>query len=475
MDFGFFTIDPNAILENLLAILQQGPIFLFAVVFAFFWPAGVSYFVGKMLHEYLELKAEHYTKNWKPVVLAIDIPSLNVQTPKAVEQMFAQLAGAFTDAGFGDKFTDGFVQRWFSVEVISIAGYIQFVVWTESVYQDLMEAALFAQYPDAEVTEIEDYTKLVPEKLPNETHDIWISDFGLAEHSAYAIRSYTEFEHSISKDTVLKDPMGTFLESFSRLGPNEHMWFQIMVEPTSNSWKEEAIRKVKEILGIEEKVEVKDHIGDKFVKFLMNSLVWFGDQVFSREPNAPEEAGDDKADGPKLTPGVHKVIEKMEEKMNKIAFNVKMRGAYIAPKTVFNTTRGVSLLMGAINQYNIPSANSIVTISAPKGKKKETPSELFEAYKKRSMGTKSPKCIMNVEELATIWHFPMSHVKTPLVSKAASKSAEPPLGLPVEFLGRAAGDTPVNLGGATGGSAAGKKYKTDSGEEIAYDDWYQNL
>ena len=475
MDFGFFTIDPNAIGQALLTLFDQGPFFLLAVIFVFFWPAGVSYFTGKMLHYYLELKEEHYTKDWKPVILAIDIPSMNIQTPKAVEQLFAQLAGAYTDAGFGDKFVDGFVQRWFSVEVISIAGYIQFVVWTERVFQDLMEAALFAQYPDAEVTEIEDYTKLVPEKLPNETHDIWISDFGLAEHNAYPIRSYTEFEHSISKDTVLKDPMGTFLESFSRLGPDEHMWFQILVEPTGNSWKEEAIRKVKEILGIEDKADLTDHIGDKFIKFLMNSLVFIGDQVFSREPSAPAEAADDDHEGPKLTPGVHKVIEKMEEKMGKIAFNVKMRGAYIAPKTVFNTRRGVSLMLGAINQYNIPNANSIVAISAPKGKKKETPSELFEAYKKRSLGTKSPKCIMNVEELATIWHFPMSHVKTPLVAKAASKSAEPPLGLPVEFLGHASADTPVNLKGLVAGSKTGKKFTTDSGEEVAYDDWYQNL
>lgn len=473
MDFGFFSIDPNAITQSLLAFIQQGPFFLLAIVFAIFWPGGVSYFVGAMLHDYLELKAENYTKDWKPVILAIDIPSMNVQTPKAVEQMFAQLAGAYTDAGFSDKFKDGFVQRWFSMEVISIAGYIQFVVWTEKVFQDLMEAALFAQYPDAEITEIEDYTKLVPEKLPNETHDIWISDFGLAEHSAYAIRSYTEFEHSISKDTVLKDPMGTFLESFSRLGPEEHMWFQIMVEPTGNSWKEEAIKKIKEILGIEDKVEATAHIGNKIADLFMKSLEWFGDQVLGREPSAPAQAPEDKTDGPKLTPGVHKVIEKMEEKMNKLAFNVKMRGAYIAPKTTFNTRRGVSLMLGAINQYNIPSANSIVTVSAPKGKKAETPSELFEAYKKRSMGTKSPKCIMNVEELATIWHFPMSHVKTPLVAKAASKSAEPPLGLPVEFLGRAPGDTPVNLGGAD--AKTGKKFTTDSGEEIAYDDWYQNL
>ncbi len=39
---------------------------------------------------------------------------------------------------------------------------------------------------------------------------------------------------------------------------------------------------------------------------------------------------------------------------------------------------------------------------------------------------------MNVVELATVWHFPMSHVKTPMVQKVEAKQSEPPVGLPIE-------------------------------------------
>jgi hypothetical protein len=41
--------------------------------------------------------------------------------------------------------------------------------------------------------------------------------------------------------------------------------------------------------------------------------------------------------------------------------------------------------------------------------------------------------VLNIEELATVWHFPLPFVKTPLVQKAGAKRAEPPLGLPVEW------------------------------------------
>ncbi len=475
MDLGFFTIDQSAILAAFNAFLLQGPLIIFLQIFALAgWLVLIRPLLALLFHFYVELNEEHYVHDWKPVVLAIDIPALNVQTPKAVEQMFAHLAGAYSKPSLKELLTIGYKQRWFSLEIVSIEGYIQFVVWTEYAFRDLVEASIYAQYPDCEITEIEDYTKLVPEKLPGETHDIWISDFGLAEDSAYPIRTYSEFEHSISKDTVLKDPMGTFLESFSRLGPGEQMWFQIMVEPVGNEWKEPAIAKVKEILGIADAHEVKETIADKLVKAMMQFLVFAGDQIFNREAST-DEAAEEHPEPVRLTPGTNKIVETMENKMNKIAFKVKMRGAYIAPKTVFNPRRGVNALLGAINQYNIPSANSIVKTEAPKGKKKEKPQKLFEAYKKRSMSTKSATCIMNIEELATIWHFPMSHVKTPLVTKALTKQAEPPVGLPVEFLGSMGNVAPESNTTVSPQVKSKKTFTTDSGEEIAYDNWYENL
>ncbi len=52
-------------------------------------------------------------------------------------------------------------------------------------------------------------------------------------------------------------------------------------------------------------------------------------------------------------------------------------------------------------------------------------------YRKRSLGNgTSKKFIFNIEELATLWHFPMSQVKAPLIKKAEVKKVEPPFNLP---------------------------------------------
>lgn len=429
-------------LEKILAFFSQKPFDVILQLFAifgyliFFWLIGIVF-----LEFFVAYRQEKHKKKWKWVLLAIDTPALNVQTPKAVEQFFFHIAGAFSSPNLADKFWEGYKQKWFSFEIISIEGYIQFLIRTEETFRDLVEAAMYAQYPDIDITEVEDYVTSAPDSFPNSDFDMWAADFSLANHDAYPIRTYREFEHSISKDTVLKDPMGAFLESFTRIGPGEQMWFQILTEPISGNWKEKAMEKIREVIGDKSSShkggsKLADAITSAPFKFLES----VGDQVFSREAAPPSK---DKPSAPNqlqyLTPGMSNLVEAMEKKISMLGFKTKMRGLYLARKEVFRPSRGVNALIGAINQYNIPTANSIVPkfssgadyfFKDSRSNAKKT--LLMNAYKKRKIGAGANPCILNVEELATIWHFPMSHVKTPALQKSTAKNAEPPSGLPVE-------------------------------------------
>lgn len=439
MDFGLFFLNTALIAEffaqpTLLVIYQ---LFVMGGYLVFIW---MILYVG--IGFYVDYREGKNTANWKWVVLAVDIPPLNVQTPKAIEQMFAHLAGAYDAPDIAAKFHDGYKQRWFSFEIISIEGYIQFLVRTEEEFRDLVEASIYAQYPDAEIVEVEDYVTDIPDTYPNKTHDIWASDFGLAEDDAFPIRDYHEFEHSISKDTVLKDPMGAFLESFSRIGPGEQMWFQILIEPTGNGWKEKSIKKIKEMIGDS---SLKKGGGNKYLQAVGEAPIKFleavGDQVFAREASSGGDAPDKSEPNQLryLTPGQTKLVEAMEQKMTQVGFKTKMRGMYVARKEVFRPARGVQALIGSMNQYNSPTANSIVPkfgVGASYFFKNQRiayrKNLLMNAYKKRKLKVGSNPFIMNVVELATIWHFPMSHVKTPQIQKVEAKQSEPPVGLPIE-------------------------------------------
>ncbi len=383
-----------------------------------------------------------YIPQWKWVILAVDIPPLFIQTPKAVEQIFAHLTGAAMHINVRDKYWIGKRQKWFSFEIVSIEGYIQFLIRTEETYRDLLEAAIYAQYTEAEITEVEDYVNYIPNRYPNSEYDVMGVEFELAEKLPYPIRTYPSFEYSLSKDVVFSDPMAAILESFTRISRGEHMWMQLLVEPTDSHWKEEGIELAKKMMGQE-----TEHHGNSFVSVLTGAplaILKEASHIWHWNFEADEEHGSDKkeANVNKLSPGAKDIVLAVEEKIAKIGFKSKLRVLYAGRNEVYKGDRYTDSFVGAISQFSVQNRNAIVPYMATHShydSKHHRRSFMWKntfvkAFKKRKERWK--KCrgyILNIEELATIWHFPLPFVKTPLLHKAGAKRAEPPSELPVEW------------------------------------------
>ncbi|OGH69925.1 MAG: hypothetical protein A2754_02865 [Candidatus Magasanikbacteria bacterium RIFCSPHIGHO2_01_FULL_47_8] len=400
------------------------------ILFYIFFKAGAELWV-----EYRQ-KTKFMAK-WQWVLLAVDVPALFIQTPKAVEQIFAHLSGASVSCNIPEKFWRGKKQKWFSFEIVSIEGYIQFLVRTEIEYRDLVEAAIYAQYTEAEITEVEEYVDSIPDKYPTNEYDIFGVEFQLAQNEAFPIRTYPSFEYKMGKDaSVLSDPMAALLENFTRIGHGEDLWMHLLIEPTGNAWKEKGIAVVKELMG--QKADKKSSILSSILSFPQSFLGELLGALSGPSEGAPEE----KKERKELTPGMRSTVEAVEEKIAKIGFKSKLRVLYAARKEVYNPSHCIDGFIGAVNQFHMMNRNALVpyavTLARYDGKKKKTTrlkNTFIKTFKKRKMRwKKSNGYILNIEELATIWHFPLPFVKTPLLQKAGYKRAEPPSGLPVEAL-----------------------------------------
>lgn len=416
-----------------MAVVLFG-LFGWIIMYAIFFKAGAD-----LWFEYR--KKTRGQKNWHWVLLAVDIPDLFIQTPKAVEQIFAHLSGAHSHITVKDKYWGGATQRWFSFEIVSIEGYIQFLIRTEAMYRDLVEASIYAQYTAAEITEVEDYVNYIPSHYPNSEVDILGVDFKLSNKDPYSLRTYRHFEYNLSKDAVFSDPMAAILENFTRIGHGENLWMEIIIEPTDNSWKEEGISIVKELMAGEaahheslaDKVAgVPMAIAKDFMKAW--SANWEEEAAHGAEKKGPDVS--------RLSPGKKTTIEAVEEKIAKVGFKTKVRILYAAKKEVFNPSRCIDGFVGSLNQFNVPTANGLVphkqTHEHYDNKHHKRSNRLkntfIKAYKDRKIKWKlKGGYILNIEELATIWHFPLPFVKAPLVSKAGAKRGEPPVNLPVEM------------------------------------------
>ncbi|KKQ41006.1 MAG: hypothetical protein US58_C0007G0017 [Candidatus Magasanikbacteria bacterium GW2011_GWA2_37_8] len=396
----------------------------------------IFFFMGAEL--WVSYRQSKYTKKWQWSLLAVDIPPLLVQTPKAVEQIFAHLSGAQTGANIGEKYWKGKKQKWFSLEIVSMEGYIQFLIRTEVEFRDLVEASIYAQYPEAEITEVEDYADLLPGHYPNDKYDVFGLDFGLEAEDPYPIRTYPDFQYNLSKDAVFSDPMAAILENFSRIGHGENFWMQIIIEPTGNKWKEKGIELVKELIagGHHHKESILGSVAN-VPKYLAQEAINIWDWKFEHEEAHGKEEQPKKISD--LTPGGKTTIEAIENKISKIGFKTKVRVMYVAHKEVYNPSRCVDGLIGALGQFSIMSSNALVPKLATKAhyafadyRTNEKKTLFAGAYKKRKLKAGANPYIMNIEELATLWHFPLPFVKTPFMQKTETKRGEPPMNLPVE-------------------------------------------
>jgi hypothetical protein len=398
----------------------------------------VFYFLARDLW-YFHIATRYISKKLRPLVLAIDVPRASVQTPKGVENIFAHLAGAHGTANRRERHIEGKVQEWFSFEIVSIDGYIQFLIWTWDKYRDLVETAIYAQYPDAQISEVDDYTTAVPKEYPDDEWDLWGTEFVLVKDQAYPLRTWEFFEHKGQKDEPFKDPMAATLESFARLGPGEQIWLQFLLRPIDQSWREKSDALVKKLIGV--KVEKKAMFIHQVGKVIGTVMLFFLEGLFGTEKYGSEEGND----GPMsnilhMSPGEREVVEKIEKKSAKIGFDVKMRCIYAAKKDVFVKQHGAHALIGSMKQFNTNDSNSVkpdfknVGPSSlwlfKKTRNNRRKNRLSSAYRSRSMWIGNGAYVLNTEELATLWHFPTDAVHAPLIQQTASRRAQPPAALP---------------------------------------------
>lgn len=421
-------------------VLRLSP---FGIMWYFFSTIGWIFFIvasiGGLFYGWLFNRRKKYLGSIPQTILAIDIPKDNEQSLVAVEQIFATLAGIKYSPTIWKKYYKGITQLSFSLEIISLEGYIQFLIRTPVQFRDLVEAAIYAQYPEAEITEVEDYIDLIPADIHKIDHDykLWGTEFTLEKHNAYPIKTYKSFEHPLTQ--LFIDPMASLLEVMSKVGKGEQLGFQLVIAPVGDRWKKKGYEIVKKLLG--EKGKSSKHTGDKLIDAAVRGLEKFSEGIYKMWGDIkPEKESPTPNLYQFLTAGAKEVIEQIENKLSKICFSSTFRIYYLAHKEVFTRGRGVNAVLGAINQFNSSNLNAFKKYKRLtthrdyffiKSRVSYITRKLMKLYKRRSRKG-SYEFMLSTEELATLYHFPTITVKAPLLKKIEFKTAEPPMALPIE-------------------------------------------
>ena len=381
-----------------------------------------------------------FMSKFKYVLLAIDVPRANTQSPRAVENMLAYLAGAHSTINFFEKWWEGKCQVYFSFEIVSIDGYTQFLIHTPTDLRNLVETGVYSQYPDAEITEVDDYTEGAPTKFPNEEYDIMGGEFIQATNPMLPIKMYKEFEHQLGPDeTYYKDPMASLMDLCSSLQTGEQLWYQILIIPTDYAWVKDAEPEIDKIIGKKARVSFMNGLIDSVGEGVsgLSEAVY---SIWGDVKSAPEKEFKPKS-MMELRPKEKKQVEGLHMKVSKLGFLAKIRMVYVAKKEVYNPKKVFNGFVGYIKQFmaldlgNLkPDMSYTVTSTSYFHKVKrlnDRKQRLMANYISRNdSGGRNPG-LYNIEELASIWHFPIeASVSAPLVQKTPGKKAKPPMSLP---------------------------------------------
>ncbi len=356
-------------------------------------------------------KVKIAAKNIDGELLMLEIPKANDKSELAAEQLFASLHGILRDKS-ELALNNGF-QEHMSFEIASVNGQIHFYVWVPTALRSFVEGQIYSQYPTVQIRKAEeDYVTHERE------HSVaYSADVALTDNEMLPIKTFQSFE---------VDPLAGITGALAKLeSTGEEVWIQILTRPIADDWHKSSEQWVKDVKK-----------GKKPLTF-SDSLTWFLGLLGALW--TPPEAGKGTSAVPEVSDRDKTRIAEAEKKATKLGYQVKIRLAYLGDSTV-NAKLRMQAIVGTFKQYNSTNLNGFKMSEA--SFKKEDLGD----YRARSFN--DPGYILNIEELASVFHLPHTNVETPNVVWASSKSAEPPSKLPI-ITGNSAHDENISAFGMT--------------------------
>lgn len=375
------------------------------------------------------------------VLLELIPPREIEKSPHPMELIYSGFAGVIKTSSTFEEYIVGEIPVGFSLELVSIEGTVHFYIRTQKGFRNLVEAHFYAQYPDIEIVEAEDYTKLVPRTVPNREWDLWGVEFKLLKDDAYPIRTYKFFEESVTGKMI--DPVAGLIEVMGKLGPGQHLWLQLIATPIKEDWgSKKGQPTVDEFIGTAKPEpigflarlwhDLTDIFSNLFAGFMGNELTWSAIEEAKKEEQPLEF---------RLTPGQKEVLKALESNIGKPMFKIKMRHIYVGQREVFSKPLGVSAFIGGIKQFNDLNLNSMVPDDLQKtyanyfmteSRLRYRQRRILRRYITRDTDPQENRFLLSSEELATLYHLPDMQVVAPALVKVAARRGSAPANLPVQ-------------------------------------------
>ncbi len=319
------------------------------------------------------------------------------ETLATYETLFITLGGVHYRPGNG-KVRELWFEFWYgrhdhmSFEMVATNGQIFFYVVAPRALRQLLESQILAQYPKAQIEEIEDYNIFSPNSFVQGT------ELKLTKPSMYSIRTYKKLD---------SDPLNAMTMALGKVQAGEGAVIQICIRTKRRGWEKAGMTKAK--LMQEGKDRRSTSAGGIF-SVLTSSLKTNQEPAMSKMPN--------------ITPQEQELIKSLEEKAGKPAFEVNIRIVTCSPNER-NARVHLENVVNAFTQFQAPESGTTFKRRRVRSSGRVIWDTIWRNFHRTSM-------ILNSEEINSLYHFPLSTMDTPNISWLAAQQAAAPVALPTE-------------------------------------------
>ncbi len=289
-----------------------------------------------------------------------------------------------------------------------ISFYVAVPKYLESVFEKYVQGV----YPSAVVDKVpQDYTIFEPQGA---TAGAYLK---LSENPLFPISTYQILE---------KDPLSLITNNLSKIGVNEGAAVQVIVRPLSklNLRKkgEKALKKIREGKSVRAAAATAFQ---PVIMDLFDEMSKASDNSQKKEMPSPIKGKEQGFD--------QKSYDAIQSKIQKQPFEANIR-VLASAQSGGRAEEILQHLISAFSQFSMSAINSL----EPKEVYKRELRKLVYDFSFRNFNP-SQTNILNLEELASIYHFPTHFIETPYIKAAKSGVAAPPSDLPdkgVNLVGR---------------------------------------
>jgi type IV secretory pathway TraG/TraD family ATPase VirD4 len=318
------------------------------------------------------------------------------------ETFFASIAGLRAQRG---------LKNWligrndhFSFEIVSHNNLIFFYIDAPEKMKEMVEQQIHAQHPHAEIEKITDYN------IFGEKSKIVGAYLSSKQAGVFPFKTYKSMD---------SDPISAPLNTLSKIHENNSSAaIQFVVRSTPRTWRRQGINIVREVRK-GEKFESVVHKKKTAKVFKVLKETVFGSK------NKKDEMGN--SEKYQLSPKEEEMIKGIEEKMSKGGLEISTRLLSISDDG--NSARNnLDNLINSFSQYNHYRYGNSFQASIPKKQSLVIHDFIFRSYNKKY------QAIVNTEEMASLWHLPLSSTEAPNIKWLGARKAAPPSNVPKEGL-----------------------------------------